>query len=255
MRSVSRDRLKQRLRACGAPVLAAAVAAGLTGCATTMQTAARLQLNDARIRASADAVRLSRTAKSTRVSVERLALVAAHGRTAYVVTVRNASTAAVTDLPISIGYTAAHRRPVYLNASTNLSYFAAHLPVIAATRQLTWVYAGAPTLPAGARPFAVIGTTSDPPVGRISLPLIAASIARTPFAGARLVVRLRNLSGIPQYQLPIYVLGLRGGRAVAAGTTSVPTLDGGSEETVRLRMLGKPDGARLTVEAPPTIFN
>jgi hypothetical protein len=70
-----------------------------------------------------------------------------------------------------------------------------------------------------------------------------------------LAVRLHNLSGIPQYQLPVYAFARRGGRLVAAGTTSITTLDGSSDQTVRLALLGHADGARLTVEALPTIFN
>jgi len=238
-------------------MLAAAGPLALGGCATTMQTAARLQLNDARIRAAQVRVLVPQTAASTTVRVQRLELVRAGRRIAYVVTVHNAGPRAIGDLPISIGYSTAGHKPVYLNAQANLSYFQAHLPAISAGRQLTWVYTARLALSKGARPFATIGATPEPPTGRVSVPTIAAAarVSGQMVTDNVLAVRLRNLSGIPQYQLSVYAFAERGGRVVGAGTTSVATLDGGSEQTVQVPLVGQADGARLTVEAPPTIFN
>jgi hypothetical protein len=232
-----------------------AAAGPLAGCSTTMQTAARLQLNDARIRATAQGVHVHRGSESATVRVQRIQLVKAGGRIAFVVTIRNAGSSAVSDLPISVGYTATRHAPVYLNAVANLSYFDAHLPAIAAKRQITWVYAGARALPAGAAPFAEMSGGADPPAGRVALPAIAATVSGRARVGEALAIRLRNLSGVPQYQLPVYAFARRGGRLVAAGTASVASLNGGSEQTVRLPLLGDAGGAELTVEAPPTIFN
>jgi hypothetical protein len=219
-----------------------------------MQTAARLQLNSARVRASQLPSRVARDDASPTAKVQRLEVVTAAGRVAYVVTVRNTGGHAVSDLPISVGYTTAHHVPVYLNAQDTLTYFQAHLPAIPAGGTITWVYPSA-ALPSGAAPFAAIGADPEPATGRVTSPSIMVSVTRRSPGGERLAVRIHNLSGIPQYQLPVYAVAERAGRLVAAGTTSVATLDGGSEQTVQLPLLGDASGAQVTIEAPPTIFN
>jgi hypothetical protein len=219
-----------------------------------MQTAARLQLNSARIRASQEPSRVARSASSPTARVARLEVVSAAARTAYVVTVRNEARRAVSDLPISVGYTVAHHPAVYLNAQDTLTYFQAHLPAIPSGGTITWVYS-ARALPAGASPFAVVGARPEPAAGSVTVPPITVTIDLRSPVGERVAVRVHNLSGIPQYQLPIYAFARRGDRLVAAGSASVTTLDGGSEQTVQLPLLGDASGARLMVEAPPTIFN
>ncbi len=233
-----------------ASVLAAA--GPLAGCATTQQKAARLRLNDARILVSQTNTRVR--GGSPTIAIARLTLVTAGRRTAFVVTVRNPARHAVSDLPISVGYRVARRRPVYLNAGANSSYFAAHLPAIAAGHSLTWVYAGR-RLPTGARPFARVGAKPSVSVGKIEqLPTIHAATVGG-LRGDQLEVALRNISGIPQYQLPVYALLEHDGRTVAAGTASVGELAGGSTTTLRVRLLGRLTGASEALEAPPTIFH
>jgi hypothetical protein len=241
--------------AAGIPLLGAAGL--LAGCSTTMQTAARLQLNDARIRASQAGVRVPSSQASSTVRVRHLQVIASGSRTAFVVTVRNAGTSAVTDLPVSVGYTASRKVPVYLNSGMNLSYYESHLPAIGAGQQITWVFAAGRRLPARAQPFANVGAHAQPPAGEVSMPAIStvARVTSSTTASELLSVRVRNGSGIPQYQLPVYAVARRDGRVVAAGSASVLALDGGSQQTVRLRLLGDARGADLSVEAPPTIFN
>jgi len=245
----------RRIHRTAAAGAAAVLGAGLlAGCATTQQKAARLRLNSARILASQNATRV--TAAGGAVAVTGIAVVGSRARTAFVVTVRNAGRRAISDLPISVGYRPRPRgRPMYLNAGSDLTYFDAHLPAVAAGGSLTWVWATGRRLPRGARPFALVGAgaavpgsaVGSPPVIRTGVPVIR---------GAGLVtVAVRNLSGVPQYQLPVYAIAERAGRTVAAGVQTLPALDGGADQTVRLRLLGRPGQAPVRVEAPPTIFH
>ncbi len=244
--------------------LAALVAAGsVAGCSTTQQEAARLQLNSARIRAGEAGIRVTVPGRAVRVT--RVALVAGAGRTAFVVQVRNPAARAVSDLPISVGVRVAGRAPVYVNTQSGLEYFYfdAHLPVVPAKGTLTWVYTADRRLPAGARPFAIVGGEPSPPAaGSGSLPVIRATVhvpARPPAAGsmsgtASLTVTLRNLSGVPQYQLPVYAVAQAAGRYVAAGDLTVVHLGSQSTKTLQLDLLGNLDDAPVQVEALPTIF-
>jgi hypothetical protein len=238
----------------GLTALTALVAAGgLTACATTQQEAARLQLDSARIRASQTPTRV--TVAGTAVTVQRVALVADHGGTAFVVQVHNPGPRPVTDLPISVGVRTGHRKPVDVNTESPLefSYFDAHLPVVAARGTLTWVYTTTRRLPARSRPFALVGSQPSPPApGGSRLPVIRAT-SRTAGA-ARLAIALRNVSGVPQYQLQVYAYAQVHGRYVAAGSLTVPHLGTGTGKTVALGLLGSPGAAPVQIETLPTIF-
>jgi hypothetical protein len=230
------------------------VAAALTGCATTMQEAARLQLNSARIRTSQAATHV-RSAGSA-VQVLHVARVSGGGRTAFIVELRNPGRRAIADLPISVGVRDPHGRRIEVNALSPQedSYFFAHLPGIAAGRTLTWVYTTQRRLPRSARPFALVETRPDPPVGATGeVPTIR---ARARGAGrSELEVTLRNLSAVPQYQLQVYAVARSGGRYLAAGNLTVPHLGSQSAQTVRVPVVGNLGDAALAVQALPTILN
>ncbi len=239
----------------GVALLAAAVAAGLlAGCSTTMQEASRLQLNSARIRASQVSTRVTRT--SGVVRVQRLALLSASGRAAYVVTVRNSADRALSDLPISVGYTAAGGSPTYLNSGDTLDYFQSHLPVVAARGELTWVFTAARALPRGAHAFALVGSTPATAAHPSTpLPRITATANATALSpGGRLRIVLDNASSVPQYQLQVYAVAERAGGYVAAGGETVEHLGTSSRRTIELPLLGSLSRATVQVEALPTIF-
>jgi hypothetical protein len=245
-----------------AAVATTAVLAGaavLAGCSTTQQEAARLQLNAARIRASEQPTVV--TVPGQAVEVTRVARLVAGSGTAFVVQVRNSGPQPVSDLPISVGVRVGSNRPIYVNRQSpaEFSYFAAHLPLVAAGATLTWVYTTDRRLPAHARPFALVGGTPSNTAPRAKpLPVIWASAAPASTASAAgaspLAVSLRNLSSVPQYQLQIYAVAERAGRYVAAGTFTVPHLGSNATRTLKLPILGPIDHARLQIEAAPTIF-
>ncbi len=236
--------------------LAAALAgaAVLTGCATTMQEAARLQLNAARIRTSQAATHVR--SAGIAVLVLHIARVIGGGRTAFIVELRNRGRRAVADLPISVGVRGPHGRRIDVNALSPLedSYFDAHLPGIAAGGTLTWVYTTRRRLQRSARPFALVGTRPDPSVAATG----AAPVIRVHAQGAGgsgLEVTLRNLSTVPQYQLQVYAVARSGDRYRAAGNLTVAHLGSRSAQTVRVPLVGNLGHAGLSVTAHPTIFN
>jgi hypothetical protein len=257
--------IRARAAASLASLAALAAAGALTGCSTTQQEAARLQLNSARIRASEIPTRV--TAAGQTVRVARVAVVTSGGQTAFIVQVQNPTTRPVSDLPISVGVRIGARRTVYVNSQSpqEYSYFDAHLPVVAARGTLTWVYTTGRRLPAHSRPFAIVGGQPSPAVpGVTRLPVIRASAVTGPpstaaadassQAASPLAIALHNLSGVPQYQLQVYAFAQTAGRYVAAGDITVPHLGSQGSARLRLGLLGSLGHARLQIEALPTIF-
>lgn len=234
-------------------MLAAAGVLLLSGCATTQQEAARVQLNDARIRASQVPTRVTTPGQAVRVLGVTLVRDGRGG--AFVVTLHNDGRRTVSDLPISVGVRLRSRRTVYVNLESpqEYSYFDAHLAAVAPGATVTWVYTDGSRLPRRAVPFATVGGAASPPDSPSSrLPLIRAAVRGT---GPGVVqVALRNLSGITQYQLQVYAFAQEGGRYVAAGSLTLPELGPQERRTVEVSLLGRATAAPLEVEALPTIF-
>ena len=245
---------RRRLCAC---LAGAGTVVALAGCATTQQQAARLQLNAARIRA-AERPTVVRDAGSA-VEVSDVAMLTTPTGHTFVVTVHNPRASAVTDLPISVGVRVGGHRRVYLNAHSpqELSYFDAHLPRIAADATAMWVFSTARSVPARARAFALVGARSSPGTAAgATAPAIHASVTGTKIASrarAWVEVRLRNDSGIPQYQLPVDAVAVRGHRVIGAGERTVAQLSSGATRTIRVPVHGSISRARIEVAALPAI--
>ena len=233
-----------------------AAAGPLAGCSTTQQAAARLQLNDARIRASEVATVVTRSDPSVRIG--SVSLISGRGRTAVLVVIHNLTSKPISDLPISVGIRAAGKR-VYLNAVAGLPYFASHLPGVAAGGTLRWVFTTARRLATGARPFALVGSAPRPlPTIVGSLPQITARVLASGAAAHRsadLRLVVQNLSSVPQYQLQVYAYARGRHRYLAAGSTSIVSLNGDSSTTVQIRLTGPPDRGAVQVQASATIYD
>jgi hypothetical protein len=241
----------KRATGVGCTVVAAGIA--VAGCATTQQEAARLQLNSARIRASEKPTTVRVAGRALRVT--RVALVRGHGGSAIVVSLHNPGRRAVSDLPISVGIRkgAARERPLNVRSSSELSYFDAHVPVIAPGRTVTWVYTTSRRVPAAARPYAIVGARPSVAAPRVAAaPVISASPAGKATT-ARAAVTLRNRSSIPQYQLQVYAVARHGHQYVAAGALTVAHLGSDGGRTVTVPLLGHLARRRLELEALPTI--
>lgn len=224
----------------------------LSGCVTTQQVAARARLVDARIRASQTPLRLTRESPDVRVT--RVSLLHGLGGTALAVALRNTSTRSLTDLPIVVGLTTAAGRKLYLNRSANVDYLDNHVVVLPARGLVTWVYTSSGRLPSAARPFAEVGVTQLPEPVAGTLPRVAVTRVPSGSSSAALTLSVSNLSGIPQYSVPVYAVAVRSGRWLAAGRAIVAHLGTHGQATVRLTLLGSPRAASLRLSVLPTIF-
>lgn len=227
-------------------------AAGLCGCVSTQTKNARLVLQNERILASENAVRV--THADPDIAVTQVAAVRATAGSAVVVTLRNLTDRPLSDLPIAVAVRRRGARSARaLNGGANLAYFATHVASIPARGTTIWVL-DTHRLPAGTRPVVEVGSATIPASTRARrLPqLRVRSLA--PTGSGELSVSVSDLSGVPQYGLPVYAVVLRDGRPTSAATTLVSTLNPGARATVHLRLPDSTGGA-LELAAPATIFN
>jgi hypothetical protein len=226
-------------------------ALALAGCTTTQHAAQRERLDSARQRAALEPTKV--TLENTAVTATGVSEVRVAGRTAFVVTIHNGLNRAVTDLPISVGYTTANGTSVYLNSGADLDYFQAHLPAISAGGRLTWVYTASRALPAGAHTFARIGSRRAAPA-RLTETNVSIKVSyRYSASTGSLIVHLENPTSVPQYQLQLYAYARRGQRYVGAANRTVMTLGAGSARNIKLGLVGVA-GDELHVQAVPTIL-
>ena len=239
-------------RAIGPAITATFALVALAGCVTTQQRNARAALRATRLLASRRPVVVTHPNRDVRVTQVELLRSAAGA--AVVVGLANASPKVLTDLPISVGFRAGGRR-TFLNRRGGLEYFQTHLASIGPRGQTAWVFATRRRMPAGARPFALVGSPSVPPMSQgDDLPAIVAE-PLTSGPAARLVrVRVHNPTQIPQYGLPVYALARRGARYVAAGRTTLADLGTNTTAIIGLKLIGSTRRASLRLEALPTIF-
>jgi hypothetical protein len=228
-----------------------AIALPLAGCTTTQHEAQRERLDSARQRAALRPTRV--TVANPLVTATALATIRAGDVTAFVATVRNGGRHAVSDLPISIGYTRADGASVYLNSAADLGYFQAHLPAIRAGHALTWVYTTTRSLPPATHAFARVGQRPAVPA-KLTEMGVHIELGYGHRAGARAIaIELRNPTSVPQYQLQIYAYAQERGRYVAAGDATIADLAAGSKHRLRLALIGS-STKQLHVEAVPTIL-
>ena len=228
------------------------VAVLLTGCVSTQRIAARARLVSARELASQSTTEVARA--NADVTVARLTLIHTRTGTAVVASLRNNSSSTLTDLPISVGIHAKHA--VYLNRAANLDYFDSHIAAIAPRSVTTWVFTTRRSVPGG-RPFATVGASQLHSSAGARLPQIDVSLrAGRPAPGrAAVAVSVSNRSGIPQYDVQVYAVAIRGGRDVGAGRSAVTHLGTNATTTLSITLLGGTQRAALRLIALPTIFS
>jgi len=231
------------------------VAGLLSGCVTTQQVAARERLVDARIRASQYPLRV--TGRNPDVRVARLSIVRARDGTAIVAELHNVSPRPLTDLPVLVGIRTPAGRKLALNRAANTDYFDTHVVAIASRDTVTWVFTDQRRLAIAGVPFVEVGTTQlgQPQVENLPQIEVKPAPGASAAAGQTRSVSVINLSGIPQYSLPVYAIATRRGRVLGAGRATVAHLGTHSRERVLLTLLGSQSGAAVQLSALPTIFN
>ena len=235
-------------------------AAALVGCTSTQQTATWLHIRSERELDRRKAIDVKQADPG--LHVVRSAVIRGAGGTAIAVDLRNQGSKPVNDLPLAVGVKTPRGETTYLNDQGHLPYFEAHAPALAPGQEGTWVYTTTRALPAGSA-VARVGVAASPPttasrVPELEITGVSTSEAKRekgkPPSPATVEAEIDNDTGMTQYDVAVYAWAEKGGRYVAAGGGTAGDLDAGEGTTVKLELVGDPDGAEVHVAAPPTIF-
>jgi hypothetical protein len=233
-----------------AALVLVALALTLTGCETSAEKSATLEKQALRQRAHQLRAQkgLSIARESADVKVLQSTIVHSSEGNAAVVTLRNAATRALSDVPIAITVKGASGSVLYTNTAPGLAHSLVSVPMLPAHAQVVWIddqvqLAGAP---ASVSAKVGEGTAATGEIPGISIQ--GTHLGEAEGAEGTVV----NHSPVTQTELVVYALARRAGRIVAAGRAVLPQLAPDTPTRFQVFFIGSPAGAQLTFGAPPS---
>ncbi|HEX3911296.1 MAG TPA: hypothetical protein VHW67_11420 [Solirubrobacteraceae bacterium] len=220
-----------------------------SGCETTAEKSAKLERTAKRV-TPAKQKGLEITRASTVVKVLDAAVIQGKEGTAAVVTLRNASTHALSEVPISLELKDAHGASVYSNGTPGLARTLTSVALLPAHAQVVWIddqIQAATATQASARVGEGTEASGVPPRLNVAEQHLSGEPDSSSLEGA-----VHNGSRTDQPELVIDAVARRGGRMVAAGRAVLASLDASATTPFQIFFVGDPTGAKLTLSVPPT---
>jgi hypothetical protein len=231
------------------------VALALTGCESNQEKSAALEKIDkpreeeaAKRRALAQRA-LTITRQSSEVRVIATAVVHSSEGAAAVVTLRNASSMPLLDVPIQITVRNARGASIYTNAIPGLSATLMSAALLPAHAVMTWID---DQVQASGTPASVSVKVGEGTPATGAIPQLSVEGAHLAEGGTEAEGNLVNHSPVAQQELVVYALARRAGRIVAAGRAVLAQAPAGTSSPFQIFFVGDPRGARLEVSAPAT---
>jgi hypothetical protein len=222
-----------------------------SACETTERQSARL----AHAGASIAAARTSGAGAQNRsVGVGAVALLDGQGRSAAVVELINNSAATQRDVPLRIDVIDGRGRSLYRNNLQGIEPSLQQLALLPARARAWWVDDQVLAPPGRHAVRVQVGAArSETAVPKI--PAVADLRSGSDQAGPYLTGRISNASATPESNVPIFAVGVRAGKVVAAGralVASLPAAGSGQAVTFRVYLVGNPAGASFELTVAPT---
>jgi hypothetical protein len=233
------------------------LALALTGCGTSAEKSAKLELaakqqQAAAARRRALALRgMSITRLSTKVEVAASAILHSSEGDAVVLTLDNHSSTSLRDVPIQITVRDARGAPLYRNDVPGTATALISAPLLRAHSATVWID---DQIQASGIPASVDARIGEGEPTSVPTPTLSVEQAHLT-EGSTVEGEVVNHSTIAQQALVVDAIARRGGKIVAAGRAVVSQAAGGEAAThFQLYLIGNPAGARLELSAPPTML-
>lgn len=240
-----------RTRRALVPALALALAPALAGCESTQDKSARLAKQGAKLVSNQKGLQIAAANPDVKI-VSSAVLHDANGAAA-VVTLRNLSTHALTNVPIAIDVLDARGASLFKNNAPGLEASLTSAPLLLPRQDFTWVNdqvqasTGTP-----ARVTVEVGRAPTAPAAPAALTLGGVHLSNDPTSGVTADGSVLNHGSVEQQRLVIYAVARRAGQIVAAGRAIVPKAAPAKPTPFHVYFIGPPQGAQLELAAPPT---
>jgi len=234
------------------PALAAAASlvVALSGCQSTQDKSAKLKASGGKAFKEKG---LEVRGKSSSVKVVSTQVLQDKNGSAAVVVLRSSAPRAMRSVPVEIDVRAPSGKSAFRNNEPGIEPSLTGPSVLEPGRDLAWVndQVVAPGKLASVK--AIVGkekgsVQGSPPKLVVSPPRLQSD----PASGTEATGTVFNRSKVDQRELVLYCVARKGSRIVAAGRGGIPRLKAGGKRAYQIFFIGNPQGARITVEAPPT---
>ncbi len=228
---------------------AAALLLSVAGCETTQEQSAKIGRELGKQSAITGQTSLGRANTAVRVTAK--VLIAAGGSTAVALELTNTSAQAQVSFPILVDVADAAGKSVYENNTEGIEPSLQKLALLAPHSSAWWVdnevLASAPKT-VSARVGASTGTAPA------SLPQITTSqaSASSSFPGPHVSATVTNRSKLPQSELAVYAVILKGAAPVGAGRAVIASLEPGASTQILIPVIGAIDGTTIALTSAPT---
>jgi hypothetical protein len=240
-----------RARGLGAALL---LALALGGCESSQEKSAQLERQVKLARAQhpeavAKGLAIARASSAVRV-LETQTVHTSEG-TAVVVTLRNASTHTLRDVPIAIAVKGASGGTLYQNNAPGLEAALTSVPLLAPGQQFSWVD---DQVQASETPASVSAVVGEAPRAAGAIPQIVLTgvHADEESASPGIAGTIHNDSAVAQQSLVVYGLARRGTRVVAAGRAVLSEVPAHHALPFQVLLIGSASGAKVEASAPPS---
>ncbi len=229
----------------------AAAALAFSGCESTVD-AARKIARRGEIAFQQQGISVARV--DTQVRVLGSTIISNNNGTAVVVALRNIGHVTMVNSPIAIDVRNAAGKSVFENNTPGIEADLSHVPLLPPGQVIEWV--NDQVLPAGT-PTAVIARVGAGARSRVSVasfPISDLRLVDDPVNGYNATGRVHNTSRLAQLNLVLFAVARRGNRIVAAGRAILTRVAPGKSAVFHAYFIGNPQGARLSVTAPPSVL-
>jgi hypothetical protein len=189
------------------------------------------------------------------VKVDDTALLHDQNGDAVVVEVTSRSNQTLVDIPILVDIRDAQGKTIEKNDTAGLDFALNHIAVLKPHETFTWV--NDQLQPSGIPKSAkvTIGEPEAKPPAKLPEIVVSPPKLGHDISGAKVSGTVTNRSQLDQSQLVLFAVARQGGRVVAAGRGLIKKSKVGAKPAnYVIFFIGNPDGADVTIDAPPTVL-
>jgi hypothetical protein len=223
-----------------------------TACESTQAKSAKLKANGQK---ALDEKGLDVTKRNADVQIVAKKVLQDRNGAAVVVVMRSRAAAPLKGVPVEIEVFDAKGRSVFKNNQPGVDKALVGPSVLPPRVDFGWVHdqvaASGKVESVKVTPGAARGTVEG------ELPKIefsAPHLTGDETSGIEATGTITNASKVEQQDLVLYCVARRGTDIVAAGRGGIPRLKVGQKRTYHIFFIGDPRGAKLSIEAPPTVL-
>ena len=175
--------------------------------------------------------------------------------TAVVVVMRSRAAQPLEGVPVEIEVLGKGGKSLFKNDQPGVDKALVGPSVLPPGRDFGWVHDQVVTSAPAVSVKVTPGAGKGPVTGQLpKIELSAPKLHGDPTSGIEATGTVTNASDIEQADLVLYCVARRGDRIVAAGRGGIPRLKARQKRGYHIFFIGDPRGAKLSVEAPPTVL-